>query len=146
MDVLRRDPAATCVITDFDGTLAAIVADPTTARPLPGAVATLTGLCARMGRVAVVSGRPAQFLAEHVLPAAGPAPENLRLIGLYGLEKVGPDGAVTAVPEAEPWRGAVEDAAARAEAGAPPGARVERKGLSVTLHWREHPEVESWAL
>ena len=144
LQTLRDDPARTCLITDFDGTLSPIVDDYTEARPLPGAVATLLALCGPYGRVAVVSGRPAAFLAERLdLPA--PLPPALRVSGLYGLESLDEQGAVRVVPAAEQWRDPVETAAGRAEASAPRGVRVERKGLSVTLHWRRHPEVERWA-
>jgi len=143
--VLRRDPRSTCVVSDFDGTLAAIVDDPATAHPLPGAVEVLRALVRKMGRVAVVSGRPAGFLAEHLI-RRGADVGGLRLVGLYGLETVDEHGRVSATPEAEQWRDVVASAAARAERDAPPGGRVEPKGLSVTLHWREHPELEGWAM
>jgi len=122
------------------------VPDPASARPLPGAAEVLGALARRYGRVAVVSGRPAAFLAEHLLrDGAGAGPSALRLVGLYGLETVDADGMVVAAPEAEPWRAVVAEAADRAEASAPAGARVERKSLALTLHWRERPEHESWA-
>jgi trehalose 6-phosphate phosphatase len=144
LQTLRADPARTCLITDFDGTLSPIVDDYTAARPLPGAVDTLLTLCGRYGRVAVVSGRPAAFLAER-LAVTPPLPPSLRVSGLYGLESLDERGAVRVVAAAEQWREPVETAAGRAEASAPRGVRVERKGLSVTLHWRQHPEVERWA-
>ena len=37
------------------------------------------------------------------------------------------------------------DATRRAAREAPEGARVEAKGLTVTLHWRERPDAEPWA-
>lgn len=144
LQALRADPAATCVISDFDGTLSPIVVDHAAARPLPGAVDTLLALCRTYGRVAVVSGRPAAFLAEH-LELVPPLPPALRVTGLYGLEWLGADAQVQVAAGAEPWREVVETAAARAEAGRPRGVGVERKGLSVTLHWRQHPEGERWA-
>ena len=144
LDTLRADPAGTCLITDFDGTLSPIVEDHTEALPLPGAVDILLALCGSYGRVAVVSGRPAAFLAER-LELRAPVPPALRVTGLYGLEWLDDAAAVRVVPAAEEWRGAVETAADRAEGAAPRGVRVERKGLSVTLHWRQHPEVERWA-
>ena len=144
LGTLTRERAGTCLLTDFDGTLAAIVADAAAARPLPGAVDTLVALAGAYGRVAVVSGRPAGFLLDRI-GLRPPLPPALRLSGLYGLEEVGEDGRVHVMPAAEPWREVVAAAAERAEAGAPGGARVERKGLSVTLHWREHPETEDWA-
>ncbi len=129
--------------------MAPVVPDPARARPLPGAAEVLAALARRYGRVAVVSGRPAAFLAEHLGPAGeagagGGGPSALRLVGLYGLESVGTDGRVVAVGEAELWRPVLAEAAQRAEASAPTGARVERKGLAVTLHWRDRPEHEGW--
>lgn len=142
---LRRDPSRTCVITDFDGTLSAIVSDPASARPLEGAPAALRGLAERYGRVAVVSGRPAGFLAGRLGLQGRPLPPSLRVVGLYGLEALGPDGRVQVAPGSEDWRDVVAEAADRAEVEAAPGVTVERKGLSVTLHWRNHPEAEAWA-
>ena len=55
---------------DFDGTLAPIVDDPDQARPLPGVVDLLGALAGRFAAVALVSGRPAAYLAEHA-PAPG---------------------------------------------------------------------------
>jgi len=76
---LAADPARAAVIVDFDGTLAPIVADPPAARPLPEAAATLGRLTRCFGRVAVVSGRPVDFLRQH-LPVDG-----LTLFGQYGI-------------------------------------------------------------
>jgi trehalose 6-phosphate phosphatase len=82
--------------------------------------------------VAVISGRPADFLHE-VLDS----PAGVTLIGLYGLGQVGPD--------ARPWEPVIADAVARARAEAPVGVYVEPKGLTVTLHWRNAPETGPWA-
>ncbi|HZU72510.1 MAG TPA: trehalose-phosphatase [Acidimicrobiales bacterium] len=135
------------MVTDFDGTLAPIVPVPEDARPLPGAADVLVDLAASYARVAVVSGRPAAFLARHLgLYGEGAgAPANLSVSGIYGLEALGPDGSVEVVAEAEAWRSAVEAATAEARASSPAGAGVEPKGLSVTLHWRTAPAAEGWA-
>ncbi len=126
------------VVVDFDGTLAPIVADPAEARPLPGAVEVLGRLARRLSRVAVVSGRPVDFLRRH-LPAPGPD-----VFGQYGLERV--EGGQVVIPAAaREWTPAVAEAARRAEA-ALPGLHVERKGeVAVTLHWRRAPGLESEA-
>lgn len=127
------------VVVDFDGTLAPIVDDPAQARPLPGAVDALGRLAARLGRVAVVSGRPVEFLRRH-LPPGGPA-----IFGQYGLERL-ESGQVVILPAAREWVGAVAEAARRAEA-AVPGLHVERKGeVAVTLHWRRNRVLEAEAL
>ena len=140
--VLLDDPAASAVLTDFDGTLSPIVADPATAYPLPEAPGVLAALSQRFALVAVVSGRPVSFLAQRLV-AAGPA---VRLFGAYGLEWM-EDGQLRRAPEAEPWRGEVARVvdAARAEfAGEDVG--IEDKGVSVTVHWRQAPEAAARAL
>jgi trehalose 6-phosphate phosphatase len=127
-----NDPGHSALCLDFDGTLAAIVPDPVGARPWPGVTALLARLAARFALVAVISGRPADFLLE-VLGS----PPGVRLIGLYGLGQVGPD--------ARPWEPVIAATVARARAQAPDGVYVEPKGLTVTLHWRNAPEAGAWA-
>ena len=128
------------VLTDFDGTLSPIVEEPASARPLPEAVDVLHRLAARYARVAVVSGRPAAFLAQRLRAAAAP---GLVLSGLYGMEYAQGD-QVTTNPLAEEWRVVVHRVACEAEEQAPPEVHVERKGLSVTLHYRTCPEQAVW--
>jgi trehalose 6-phosphate phosphatase len=135
---LRARAPEAGVLVDFDGTLAPIVVDPALARPLPGAVTVLRALVARFRLVAVVSGRPARFLATQ-LPVAG-----LVRVGSYGLERVGRAG-IDLVPEAVPWAPVIAEVAALAGAAAPAPGMVEDKGCSVTLHYRAHPEAEAWA-
>jgi trehalose 6-phosphate phosphatase len=125
---------------DFDGTLAPIVTDPDSAKPLTGAVEVLAALAAGFGMVGVVSGRPAEFLARQ-LSASGP---GVRLVGVYGCEWV-EEGLVRRAPEVEPWIEPVSEVLTVARATAPAGVGVEYKGASVTLHWRGAPDVEAWA-
>jgi trehalose 6-phosphate phosphatase len=128
------DPGGVGVFCDFDGTLAPIVDEPAAAVPLPGVVEALEALAARVGRVAVISGRPVAFL-QRFFPDS-----PVMLSGLYGLEEV-VHGEVRLAPGAGAWREAVDDVVAAAASGAPPGMYAEHKGLSVTLHFREHPEI-----
>lgn len=132
----RADPPNAAIFSDFDGTLAPIVDDPSSARPLPGAVDVLAELADRYGIVGVVSGRPAAFLRAHL------GGRGLYLSGLYGLELVTADDEIEAVPEAAPWEAAVDEAATAGEAELPPGVAVERKGLTVVLHFRTDPSQE----
>lgn len=120
------------VFSDFDGTLADIVDDPAAARPLAGAASALEDLAGRYARVGVISGRPGAFLAEHL------GGRGLALTGLYGLEVVTPDG-VRPVAGAERWREVVREVAGRAEAELPPAVGVERKDLTVAVHYRVAP-------
>ncbi|MDQ1403145.1 MAG: trehalose 6-phosphate phosphatase [Actinomycetota bacterium] len=136
----RADPARSAILTDFDGTLAPIVSDPLAARPLAGAVDVLRQLAARYAVVAVISGRPVTFLLDRFGDTG-----SVILSGLYGLEWIGPGGHRREHPGAAPWRPIVAGAADEAEANAPPGVFVERKGLSVTIHVRTAPERDEWA-
>ena len=144
-------------MTDFDGTLAAIVDDPAEARPINGATAVLRRLAASFATVAVVSGRPASFLWDRLgsvtvdqqgAPLMDGAPRSdasLHLVGLYGMESVGLDGAVTLVEGGAVWTAVIEESARRLRDDAPEGVLVEVKGAAVTVHWRRAPEGESWA-
>ena len=126
----KAQTAAVCL--DFDGTLAPIVDDPNEARPLPGTVELLGHLAARFAAVALLSGRPADYLAEHA-PAAG-----LRYLGLYGLQEIR-DGHRWVDPRLEAARPAVmaaqqdlrECAAVRDS-----GAYLEDKQYAVAIHTR----------
>jgi len=137
---LSERPERSALFVDFDGTLAPIVADPAAARPLPGARDVLARLAGRLAVVAVVSGRPVAFL----LDAFGTVP-GLRLVGLYGMEEASGSGEVVTDPGVERWRPVVARVTESAQAGVPPGAEVEPKGLTVTLHWRQNPAAEGWA-
>ena len=138
--VFVAQPDRSGVYADFDGTLAPIVEDPAAARALDGTAAALAALTGRYARVGVISGRPVRFLLDNI------AAPGVDLWGEYGLERV-IDGEIRAADGAESWRGVVEDVASRAQADGI-AERVERKSLSVTLHWRGDPQreaaVRSW--
>jgi trehalose 6-phosphate phosphatase len=129
------------VLTDFDGTLAAIVPEPRDARPLPGVVEALSLLAERFGVVGVVSGRPVSFLAEQLAELN----RAVVLVGLYGFERIH-DGEIHVSAAADAWRGAVDTVVDAARKKAPRGIGVEAKGVSVTLHWRQAPQYQDWAL
>jgi trehalose 6-phosphate phosphatase len=132
---LAAAPTRTALFLDFDGTLAAIVADPRDARPLPGVPALLADLAVEFELVAVISGRPTSFLAE----ALGP-PDGVTLAGLYGLERA------LQGPEHDAWADVIDEVVREAESTAPPGIYVEPKGLTVTLHWRHAPAQKQWVV
>ena len=119
-----RRPHDSALFLDFDGTLAAIVADPAQARPVEGARELLVELARRLGLVAVVSGRPVSFLVD----ALG-RPPGVHLAGLYGMEEVTATGQVRQDPDAARWAPAVAAATHAAVATVPRGAAVEHKGL-----------------
>jgi len=132
---LAAEPDRSALFLDFDGTLAAIVEDPTGARPLPGVPALLAALAVPFALVAVISGRPTAFLAD-VLGA----PPGVTLAGLYGLERA------LRGPAHDTWASVIDEVVDEATRGAPEGVYVEPKGLTVTLHWRRAPEQKGWVL
>jgi trehalose 6-phosphate phosphatase len=130
--------AALCL--DFDGTLAPIVDDPNEARPLPGTVELLGELAARFAAVALLSGRPADYLATH---AAAP---GVRYLGLYGLQEIR-DGHVWVDPRLEEARPAVmtaqQDLRECAEVR-DSGAYLEDKQYAVAIHTRRVADRTRW--
>jgi trehalose 6-phosphate phosphatase len=121
------------LLSDLDGTLAPIVADPPAARALPGAADALAALARRIAVVGIVSGRAAAD-ARRILGR-----DDILVIGNHGLEwlESGADAPV-ASPELEAAARAVE----RALAAVPdePGVTAEAKGLSATVHFRNAPD------
>ncbi len=127
-------PTAALVV-DYDGTISSIVEDAADAVPQRGVADLLARLRDQLGLVAVVSGRPVDFLVPLL-------PSGLVFAGLYGLE-VSEAGVRRDHPQSGNWREVIDDVASRAEVKAPPGVVVERKGLSLTLHYRTAPDQES---
>lgn len=116
--------AEAAILLDFDGTLAPIVDDPAAARPLPGAAHVLADLRRRAGAVAVITGRPEDFIREH-LDVSG-----VEVVGLYGLSAMPPLGD--------------DIHAALARIAAPePGVELEDKGVSIAVHTRRTADPEA---
>lgn len=125
------DPSRAGLFLDFDGTLAPIVANPADSAMTPDLAPVLSDLAERLGLLAVVSGRPAAFLAARA------GVRGVRLLGLYGLQEY-VDGTVRARPEAAAWEAAVDDARdlLAARLAGLRGVTLEDKGLAVAVHWR----------
>jgi trehalose 6-phosphate phosphatase len=138
---LAERAAEVAICLDFDGTIAPIVEDPAAARPLAGVVDLLGPLADRYAAVALVSGRPATYLASH---AAAP---GVRYLGMYGLEEI-ISGRVQVDQRLEAARPAVE--AARRDLAADPavtasGAHLEDKRYAVAVHTRRVADPGRWA-
>lgn len=125
-----------CVLfLDYDGTLAPIVEDPAAAQMGPAMQHVLTALAQHPRyRLSIVSGRALADLRTRV------GGKGLYLAGNHGLEIEGP-GICYQHPEV--WRLRPElDALAQAMKGdleAIPGAWVEDKGLTLSVHFRRVP-------
>lgn len=142
LGLLRERPEHTAILSDFDGTLAALVDDPDQAAPLPGAREVLKKLVRSFSLVGVVSGRPISFLSSHL------GGFGLWLSGLYGLESLVGD-QVEQMEEAKSWRPVVQAVLISAQESLR-GLIIEGKDLSLTLHFRTAPhredEIRAWAL
>ncbi len=129
---------------DFDGTLAAIQADPATVAPVPGVVDALIQLSQAASTVAIVSARPVDFLASRFGAVPG-----LTLYGLYGLEQMTVGGRAETHPDALGSLPTIAELVRRARAELPADVGVEDKRISVALHYRTAPhrqaEIEQWA-
>ena len=129
---LRADPTGALVAIDYDGTLAPIVSDPSRAVPAPGAVEALIALAGQVGRVAIVTGRPASVVVELAGLTAVP---GLVVMGQYGVERWH-DGVLDA---ASPAPGLDEAREALPAMVARVGAVLEDKGHSLVVHTRNAP-------
>jgi trehalose 6-phosphate phosphatase len=100
----------------------------------PGAIDVLRTLVGELALVAIVSGRPVDFLRDHT------GIDGLVLVGQYGLERL-VDGQIMFDPGAEPY---VETVATVADEAAArwPRLVIERKSsIAVALHWRTVPDA-----
>lgn len=131
--MLNLQPDGTALFLDFDGTLVDIASRPDAVSVPAGLPGLLTRLSARLGgALAVVSGRPVGELDAFLAPARLPA------AGVHGLE-------IRLSGDAEPERMPVSPGIAAVRAGlttAPEtrGLRIEDKGLSLAIHYRDAPE------
>jgi trehalose 6-phosphate phosphatase len=138
---LAAHAKAVALCLDFDGTLAPIVDDPDRAEPLPGIVDLLGQLAARFAAVALVSGRPAAYLAAH---AGAP---GVRYLGLYGLQEIR-DGQVWVDPRLAQRRPAVVAAERDLRASTAveaSGAYLEDKQYAVGVHTRRIADPGRWS-
>jgi trehalose 6-phosphate phosphatase len=103
--------------------LAPVTEDRDRALPLPEARDVLGALSRRLSLVAVVSGRPVEYLRAQLGGVPG-----LILVGLYGLERE-EGGQLWLDPAALAWGDEIGASADAAEREAPDGVEVERKGL-----------------
>ncbi|MDP9394268.1 MAG: trehalose-phosphatase, partial [Actinomycetota bacterium] len=138
LERILSEPERALLAFDFDGTLAPIVADPTTARAHPEAVPRLAELGRRVGRIAVITGRPAAVAVDYAGLAGVPGLERLVVLGHYGLERWDATTGRVAAPPPHPGVAAAREAlpAMLAELGVPDGVWIEDKGAAVALHTR----------
>jgi trehalose 6-phosphate phosphatase len=131
---LAEAPAG--LLTDFDGTLSPIVADPASSRLVDGAAPALEALVRRLAVVAVVTGR-APLDARRMTGVPG-----LLVAGNHGMEWLEP-GADAPIPSPEAARVRARIDAVLAAVPMLPGVTIEDKGLSATIHYRNAADPEA---
>jgi trehalose 6-phosphate phosphatase len=133
-DALRAKPAG--LLTDFDGTLSPIVADPALARLVDGASGALARLVEQLAVVAIVTGRDPRD-ARRLVDVPG-----VLVAGNHGTEWLEP-GADEPIPSPEaarlrPILDQILDRVPDIE-----GVIVEHKGLSASVHYRKTADPEA---
>jgi trehalose 6-phosphate phosphatase len=125
--VLEHPPVG--LLTDFDGTLSPIVADPSAAGLAEGAADALAAFAPRVALVAILTGRA----ALDVRRLSGL--DEVLVAGNHGAEWLEPGSSV---PEASLDTDAVRATLTRAvrRVGEIPGVSFEEKGLAATIHYR----------
>lgn len=133
------DPSGCLLACDYDGTLAPIVTDPSTAAPQAGGVGALQALAGVLGGVAVVTGRPASVAVS--LGGLDAIP-GLVVLGSYGAERwsAGRLESTPAAPLPDTVLAAVDSVV---DTSALEGVRVERKGAAVAVHVRTSPDPDA---
>jgi trehalose 6-phosphate phosphatase len=126
-------PSSALVATDYDGTLAPIVADPAAAVPVPGAADALAGLAGHVGTVAIITGRSA---ADAVALGGFAGVPGLIVLGHYGAQRW--QAGVLSEQPVPAGVQVVRDElpALLAAAGAPEGTAIEDKGTALAVHTR----------
>ncbi len=128
---LRPHLDGALVATDFDGTLAPLVADPQASRPAGGAVDALCDLARRGAQIAVITGRDAATVVR--LGGFDRVP-GIVVAGLYGLE-TWQGGALTS-PEPPAEIAALRERLPAAVEPGGPDVWIEDKRLSLVVHFR----------
>ncbi|MGI8882603.1 MAG: trehalose-phosphatase [Jatrophihabitans sp.] len=123
----------TLIALDFDGTLAPIVLNPATSRPVDGAVETLQELAGAGAQVGVITGRDARTVIEL---GGLDRIDGLIVAGLYGAEwwQAGELDTVDTPAAIERLRAALPDLLAAHHVD--PKMWIEDKRLSLVVHAR----------
>jgi trehalose 6-phosphate phosphatase len=137
LSAITSRPGQALVAFDFDGTLAPIVEDPDSARAQDGAAAALAELARHVGKVAIITGRPAAVAVEYggLSGIAG-----LVVLGQYGRERWENDTLQT--PEPPPGVAEARVKLPKILRTAPEGVLIEDKGHALAVHTRRAAEPE----
>ncbi len=133
---LRADPAHAALLSDFDGTLSPIVERPDQAVLVPGAAEALAALRDRLRLVGLVSGRSLADLERSV------GVPGLAYAGNHGMELHLPGAPPRLAPQAAAHLPAVTafGDAWPPDRLTPHGVWLERKGPTLSFHYRTAPD------
>lgn len=125
------------LVTDLDGTLSPIVADPADARVTDACREALAALAARLECTAVLSGRAPEVARSMVRV------EGVEYLGAHGLAHWTPNGPAIH-PDAARFIPMVAQLAVQLRQRLPwPGIIIEEKGPALAVHYRQAPDPEA---
>lgn len=135
---LRATRPDLLVATDFDGTLAPLVADPQQSRPVDGTVDALAALARAGMQVAVITGRDAQTVLR--LGGLDHVP-GVIVAGVYGIE-TWHDGELE-TPDTPAAIDQLQQRLPAVLADADPAVWIEDKRLSLVVHGRQAADPDA---
>jgi trehalose 6-phosphate phosphatase len=131
--------SAALIATDFDGTLAPLVRDPETSRPVAGVIEAMAKLAERGAQVAVITGRA----ADTVVRLGGlDAVPGIVVAGLYGLQ-TWHDGRLQSPQPPESIEALRAELPEVVTSGGDPDVWIEDKGLSLVVHARTSSDPDA---
>jgi trehalose 6-phosphate phosphatase len=143
LQAIINSPSDTLFATDFDGTLAPIVDDPTQAAADPRAVAALGRLGQYVGTVVVITGRAARVAVELGGFREIAGLRSMIVLGQYGVERWNAaDDEYILPPEPPQISEMAEELPEILDSLGLAGARIEDKGRAIAVHTRLLPDPE----
>ena len=142
-EAIVAQPGAAAIVTDFDGVLSPLTADPAMSRAEVGALDALARLSRSVRQVALLTGRPALVVTELSGVSGYPGLERLVVLGHYGLERYDAATGTVTSHDVPPGVAAARDRLPQllADAGRA-DAHVEDKGSSLAVHTRRMADPE----
>jgi trehalose 6-phosphate phosphatase len=142
-EAIVAQPGAAAIVTDFDGVLSPLTADPAMSRAEDGALDALARLSPSVRQVALLTGRPALVVTELSGVSGYPGLERLVVLGHYGLERYDAATGTVTSDDVPPGVAAARDRLPLllADAGRA-DAYVEDKGSSLAVHTRRMADPE----
>lgn len=140
---LLDERAGACFVFDFDGTLAPIVIDPTTAAVSQPLIEPLRALSQRAA-IKIISGRPVDFLCEKLFAVFPDEGDSIEIFGKYGIERGTLRDGVTSTYQVDTESLAqLRSLQLAMEAVMPERCFIEYKGTSTGYHFRSNPTQQS---